>query len=115
MSNLETYLSVLVHRGGSDLHLVANRVPRVRVDGRLLALDEPALSVEDLEGLMSGSMLRPQGSSTGRSAVGQQSGDVTLHLESLGRFRLHCYSQGGLPALAIRFIPRRRRPCRDWP
>ena len=105
MSDLKSYLSVLVHRGGSDLHLVANRVPRVRVDGRLLALDEPALSVEDLAGLMNESMLCPQGSSTGRSALTQQSGDVTLHLESLGRFRLHCYLQGGLPALAIRFIP----------
>ncbi len=105
MSDLKNYLSVLVQRGGSDLHLVTNRVPRVRVDGRLLALDEPALSVKDFDGLMSASLLRPQGSSTGQSAVGQKSGDFTLHLESLGRFRFHCYSQGGLPALAIRFIP----------
>ena len=67
MSDLKNYLSVLVQRGGSDLHLVTNRVPRVRVDGRLLALDEPALSVKDLDGLMSASLLRPQGSSTDKA------------------------------------------------
>jgi twitching motility protein PilT len=105
MSDLKSYLSALVHRGGSDLHLVANRVPRVRVDGRLLALDEPALSVEDFEGFMNESIMRLQVSSANRSAVGNQSGDFTLHLESLGRFRCHRYSQGGLAALAIRFIP----------
>ncbi len=105
MSDLKSYLSALVHRGGSDLHLVANRVPRVRVDGRLLALDEPALSVEDLEGLMKESIMRLQVSSANRPAVGNQPGDFTLHLESLGRFRCHRYSQGGLAALAIRFIP----------
>jgi twitching motility protein PilT len=105
MSDLQTYLSVLVDRGGSDLHLVVDRVPRVRVDGRLVPLDEPAMSVDDLEVLRNESVLRLQGFPRSRSSAGQPSADFTLHLESLGRFRCHWYVQGGMPAVAIRFIP----------
>lgn len=102
MSDFKKFLSELVQCGGSDLHLAANRVPRVRVDGCLEPLDAPALSVDDLERFRDESML---GSSTDRSAVGQQPGDFTFPVEGLGRFRCHYYRQGGLPALTIRLIP----------
>jgi twitching motility protein PilT len=103
MSHLQTYLSTLVERGGSDLHLVANRIPRVRVDGRLVPLDDATtLSVEDLEQFRN--ELR-SASSTDRSVVGQPFGDFTVSIEGLGRFRCHGYTQGGLPAMAIRLIP----------
>lgn len=105
MSNLETYLSILVERGGSDLHLVAGRVPRIRVDGRLLPLEESALSVEDLERLRKESISRLQECSIVRSSLVPPCKDFTLHIESLGRFRWHGYVQGGLPAVAIRYIP----------
>ena len=105
MRNLHTYLVELVNRGGSDLHLVANRVPRVRVDGRLVPLDESALSVEELEGLLKEVESSGPGLFANHPAAGQQPGDCTLHVEALGRFRVHFYRQRGLPALAIRFIP----------
>jgi len=105
MRNLQAYLSDLVERGGSDLHLVANRVPRVRVDGRLMMLEEAALSVEEFEGLLKEIESGLQGAVGGYAAGGQQPGDCTLHIETLGRFRCHVYRQGGLPAMAIRYIP----------
>lgn len=105
MPDLQTYLSALVQRGGSDLHLVANHVPRVRVDGRLLPLDEPALSAADIERLLKETGSDTQALSTGRPTTGRQDRDFTLHLESLGRFRCHRYTQRGMPALVIRFIP----------
>lgn len=105
MSVLQKYLSALVECGGSDLHLVASRVPRVRVDGSLVPLDEPALSPEHLEGLVKEAKSNVQGSFVNRSVTGPISQDFTMHLESLGRFRCHVYSQGGLPAITIRFMP----------
>lgn len=105
MSDLRTYLSAMVERGGSDLHLVANRVPRVRIDGSLLPLDGLALSVADLEGLVKEASSGVPSSFVYRSVAGPPPIDFTLHIESLGRFRCHLYSQGGLPALVIRFIP----------
>lgn len=105
MSDLKKYLSVLVERGGSDLHLAANRIPRIRLDGSLLPLEEPALSVDDLEALLKEARSTLQDSPAYRSGEALPLQDFTLHLDSVGRFRFHLYSQGGLPALTIRFIP----------
>ncbi len=95
----------MIERGGSDLHLVANRVPRVRIDGSLWPLDESAVSLEQLQGLVEEATSCLKRSSADRSMGCSPPKDFTLHLESIGRFRCHAYSQGGLPALTIRCIP----------
>ena len=102
MSYLQNYFSTLVERGGSDLHLVANRIPRIRVDGQLVPLDASPLSMVNLEQLRNELL---SGLSADRSGGGQPLGDFTVSLEGLGRFRCHGYSQGGRPAFAIRLIP----------
>ncbi|MDT7042343.1 PilT/PilU family type 4a pilus ATPase [Candidatus Nitronereus thalassa] len=102
LSYLQNFLSILVERGGSDLHLVANRIPRIRVDGQLVPLDAPPLSVENL-GQLRNELL--SGLLVDRSRGKQPLGDFTVSLEGMGRFRCHAYSQGGMPAFAIRLIP----------
>ncbi len=71
----------------------------------MLPLDESAFSGADLEGLVKAASSGMPDSFVHGSVAGPPQKYFTLHIESLGRFRCHLYSQGGLPALAIRFIP----------
>nr|HPJ19985.1 type IV pili twitching motility protein PilT [Actinomycetota bacterium] len=46
---IEPYLRALVEVSGSDLHLKAEVIPRIRIDGVLRPLRAPALSSADTE------------------------------------------------------------------
>ena len=48
MVDIDTLLTMLVSRGGSDLHLVSNDPPRMRVYGDLEAISEDTLSAKEL-------------------------------------------------------------------
>ena len=58
MTSMLTWLEALVAAKGSDLHLKVGSPPRMRVDGRLVALDGPSLTPEVAEGLL-GELIRP--------------------------------------------------------
>ncbi len=49
----EALLDILIHEGGSDLHISAGRSPAVRVNGELVfLLNQPALTQEDVGGIL---------------------------------------------------------------
>jgi Tfp pilus assembly ATPase PilU len=58
VTSMLTWLEALVAAKGSDLHLKVGSPPRMRVDGRLVALDGPSLTPEVAEGLL-GELIRP--------------------------------------------------------
>jgi twitching motility protein PilT len=101
VSAIDRYLQALWERGGTDLHLTAGAPPLVRVDGRMLPLDEPELSGEDCAQLIL-SVLNEDLSSQLRR---EKEVDFSFSWHDQTRFRANCYFQQGTMAMALRAIP----------
>ncbi|MEK7631763.1 MAG: ATPase, T2SS/T4P/T4SS family [Patescibacteria group bacterium] len=86
----------------SDVHLVPGNPPYLRVDGKLVALEqEPVVSADVLKGFMDGVLNDSQ------KATLEKDRDlhVTVALEGKLRFRLTAMYQKGTLSLDLRYIP----------
>ncbi|HQR79643.1 MAG TPA: PilT/PilU family type 4a pilus ATPase, partial [Actinomycetota bacterium] len=97
---IEPYLRALVDVAGSDLHLKAGVVPRIRLDGTLRPLRSGALSRQDTERMLS-EILRPDLADE-FAATGEA--DFALMLDGLGRFRVNAFRQRGDVGLVLRRV-----------
>jgi twitching motility protein PilT len=93
-------LGELRQQGGSDLHLVAESVPRLRVDGHLKAMEAPILTSQDLSRLAESLLSEEQQGQLAES--GEWDGAHTMPV--VGRFRFHLYTQRGSLAMAVRAV-----------
>lgn len=98
--NVSEFFTILLQQGGSDLHLVVGSPPRIRIDGQLKPLDQPALSADQMNQLVQ-EIIPPQQQGVLKE---QREVDWALSLPDIGRFRLHLYRQRGSWALAIRAV-----------
>ncbi|MEE8126791.1 MAG: type IV pilus twitching motility protein PilT [Nitrospirales bacterium] len=98
-------LSELLHelrqRGGSDLHLVAGSVPRLRVDGHLRPLEGEILSNQDLSRMAEALLTEEQY----QQVIHTGTWDGAHTVQGVGRFRVHVYRQRGSLAMAVRAVP----------
>ena len=103
---IDPYLRALVDVTGSDLHLKAGVVPRIRLDGTLRPLRTGPLTGADTE-LMLAEILRPD-----LVAEFEQSGeaDFALMIEGIGRFRVNAFRQRGDVGLVLRRVSIGRHP-----
>jgi len=53
MAKIDQLFNALMEKGGSDLHLEQGQKPKVRLNGKLVDLDLPVLSGEQMNGLLS--------------------------------------------------------------
>ncbi len=97
---LTDQLKALLEHEGSDLHLVAGSVPRMRVDGQLLSMDYPVLTSGEMVQLVEGLLTADQY----QLFLAQGGLDWAYSLPDVGRFRCHLYTQRGSLALAIRAV-----------
>jgi twitching motility protein PilT len=100
-------LNALLHRavelGASDVHLKVGRPPMVRHDGEITPLDDPALTDDDLDGILrSVTAGAPK-----RYDQFQETGDLDIAYtaENLPRFRVNAFRQRGAVSFALRVIP----------
>jgi twitching motility protein PilT len=93
-------LRELRQQGGSDLHLVADSVPRLRVDGHLRPMESPILTSQDLSRLAESLLTEEQQRQLAKS--GEWDGARTVPV--VGRFRFHLYTQRGSLAMAVRAV-----------
>ena len=101
MINLVPLLQQLGEKGGSDLHLVPGSTPRVRVDGRLVSLDDAPILPEETQHMVGEWLTSEQ---QHRLHMTKEV-DTSLDVEDIGRFRIHVYRQRGVFAWAFRSIP----------
>ena len=94
-------LRELREQGGSDLHLVADSVPRLRVDGHLRPMEAPILTSQDLSRLAESLLTEEQQGQLAES--GEWDGAHTVPV--VGRFRFRLYTQRGSLAMAVRAVP----------
>jgi twitching motility protein PilT len=102
-SRIEEWLAHVVHVHGSDLLLVADSAPMVRVDGHLSAVADIVLNGEEIAGMMT--PLLP--AHAARQFLATGIADASLRLPALGRFRVNLHHERGRAAAAIRVLPTR--------
>jgi twitching motility protein PilT len=108
-SDLEGLLSEAVRVGASDLHLTRNVPPMIRLDGRLIPLDQPILSPEAVERLVK-SMLSPE---QRRRFEEEWELDLSVEYPDVGRFRVNVHRQRGTVEAAFRVVNDVIKPVRQ--
>ncbi len=106
---IEPYLRALVDTSGSDLHLKAGVVPRIRVDGTLHPLRSGPLSPADTEHMLSEIIrddLVEEFEQTGEA-------DFALMIDGVGRFRVNAFRQRGDVGLVLRRVSIGAIPLQD--
>ncbi len=93
-------LCELRQQGASDLHLVADSEPRLRLDGLLTPMEMPRLTSQDVSRFAQSLLSDEQQELL--AATGEWDGAQTI--PGVGRFRFHLYTQRGALAMAVRAV-----------
>ena len=99
---IKSLLEHVVEHRGSDLLLVANSPPAMRVDGGIIRLPGAVLGGYDIEEAVV--PLLPLHAKRQYESSGVA--DASLRLQTLGRFRVNLHRERGQAAAAIRVLPR---------
>ncbi len=101
MVEIDVLLEMLIARGGSDLHLVSNDPPRMRIFGDLEAISEEAIPANEmLEPIMS---IMPKRSRT--IFESDDNADFAYNIEGSGRFRVNAFRHLNGVGAIFRSIP----------
>jgi twitching motility protein PilT len=98
---LDVWLAALVARNGSDLLLVADAPPCVRVQGEVRKLEPSALDGADIEAAVLPALSRHALESYRETGIA----DSSYRIEGTGRFRINIHRERGRAAAAIRALP----------
>jgi twitching motility protein PilT len=101
MVSLEAILREAVGRKASDLHIAVGIPPHVRIDGKLMPLDFPAISPADSERLARDIL----GDDNWPAFLEKGEYDLAYAVPGLARFRVNVFRQRGTVAMALRTIP----------
>ena len=100
---MEDLLRLVVEEGASDLHLAVGAPPALRMNGRLVKLQLPALTPEDTE-----TLARAVTSEGNLQRVSEEgSVDFAFSFRGQDRFRGSVFRQKGQLGMALRTIPKR--------
>ena len=99
--SMEGLLRMVVEQGATDLHLSANLPPHLRLDDRLVAMDHPPLSGNDIRDLAYSLIASEKVERFER----WKELDFAFSVEGLARFRANYFIQQGYVGVAIRMLP----------
>ncbi len=100
-SNLRQWLGELTERGGSDLILVADAAPAIRLEGELVPIASEPLSSNDIESAVLPGLAAHARADYERDHIG----DSSYRVEGLGRFRINLHRERGRTAATLRALP----------
>jgi twitching motility protein PilT len=100
-ASLDRLLTLAVQRGASDILLVANSTPAVRVKGQLLTQHGKSVSSDELRSLLRPLLTDPQL----KELEHRKSLDFCFVRSQIGRFRANLHYQRGTLAASIRLLP----------
>ncbi len=107
--NIQTLLAEVVELNASDLHLVSDSPPMVRIHGRLVPMEKPALSADELNTLIRSFLSEEQIKRFKRD----KELDLSLSVPSAGRFRVNVHVQRGATEAAFRVVSEKIRTIRE--
>ena len=109
MRRIDTFLELVVKQGGSDLHLVAGKPPRIRLHGAIHKVRFRDLTSDDMERILTEIMdERQRAELNSRHAV-----DFGYSADGLGRFRANVYRHSDGLAATLRVVPTSVRSLED--
>jgi twitching motility protein PilT len=101
-ATMHELLTILIDRGGSDLHLTTGTYPQIRLHGRLVPLTEfEVLTPQDTQRLAYSVLNEGQK----QKFEEENELDLSFGIQGLARFRCNVFRQRGAVAGAIRVIP----------
>ncbi|MCE5194091.1 MAG: type IV pilus twitching motility protein PilT [Nitrospiraceae bacterium] len=109
MATLYDLLKTMIEKGASDLHITTGSAPRIRIDGRLLPLDQPQLGPADTKALCYSILTDAQK----HKFEENNELDLSFGVKGLSRFRANIFMQRGAVAGAFRTIPFQIRTFQD--
>lgn len=98
---INSFLKKAVSIGASDVHLRVNEHPVVRKDGKIIKIDMPVLTEDDLNNIIN--VILPKSAKTRANSVFDL--DFSYEIKNISRFRVNLSRQLGQSALVIRNIP----------
>jgi twitching motility protein PilT len=101
LSALNRWLVQLVERRGSDLLLVTDAPACVRVDGRVVSIDDKKLTSDEIENAITPALM-PHAL---RQYLEIRIADSSYRNTNLGRFRINLHQERGRAAATIRALP----------
>jgi twitching motility protein PilT len=101
LEQLNRWLEELNSRKGSDLLLVADAAPSIRVEGVLQTIDSSPLTGEEIEAATLPAMAAHARGDYERDGIG----DSSYRVEGLGRFRINMHRERGRTAATVRALP----------
>ena len=104
--HLHDLLVYTVKQGASDLHLSADEVPALRINGRIQRLNTPPMGKEDAKRVVYSIMNERQKSQFEK----EMEADFSIGIEGVSRFRVNVFNQSRGIAAVFRTIPNRIIP-----
>jgi twitching motility protein PilT len=101
LQQLNRWLEELNSRKGSDLLLVADAAPSIRVEGVLQTIDSTALTGNEIEASTLPALAAHARAEYERDGIG----DSSYRVEGLGRFRINLHRERGRTAATVRALP----------
>lgn len=101
MKTIKSYFELAISEGASDLHMVGNEKPALRIDGELRDIEDKALDADALETAVLGLLSSDQKKKFNDALeldFGYQVGE--------GRFRVNVHRQEGAIGMSARLIPK---------
>ena len=99
--NMDRLLQACVSQGASDIHLVTNRSPVLRIDGQLRSLETKVLEPDDTVALMKS--ITPE---RNQQELQEEGGtDFGFAYGDTARFRVSVFKQKGNISVVLRLIP----------
>ncbi|MCC5876893.1 MAG: type IV pilus twitching motility protein PilT [Candidatus Sumerlaeia bacterium] len=108
-TDLENLLGEAVRAQASDLHLTRNMPPILRIDGRLIPMDVPALTAEECEKMVRSVMSPPQQKRFDEA----WELDISVEFHDIGRFRVNIHRQRGTLEAAFRIVNDTIKPLHE--
>lgn len=101
MATMHQLLKTMIERGASDLHLSTGSAAQIRIDGKMIPLNMPALTAADTKQLCYSVLTDAQK----RKFEEENELDLSFGVKGLSRFRGNVFIQRGAAAGAFRAIP----------
>ena len=99
--DINKFLAKAISIGTSDVHLIVDEHPIIRKDGKIIKIDMPKITEDDINTAIN--ILIPKNAKT--SAMSKFDLDFAYEIKGVSRFRVNLSHQLGKIALVIRNIP----------
>lgn len=99
--DINSLLKLMIEKSASDLHITADWPAQIRVDEKLVAVDDHVLSSDEAKSLVYSLLSKPQIEKFERNLEL----DLSFELKNISRYRVNVFKQRGTIGAAIRIIP----------